>query len=246
MKSEYAIEVFNIGKYFSRDVKSNSLREAIANRFKNNKKKNGFWALKNISFSLPRGAVLGILGHNGAGKSVLLKILAGVIKPTIGEAHIRGRVGALLELGTGFHPELSGRDNIYLNGTLIGFSRSQINKHTDDIINFSGIKEFIDDPVKHYSSGMMMRLAFSIATTLVPEIVFLDEVWAVGDAEFQDKSAKRVKEIISDGRTVIIVSHSAETVKNICTHCLLLKKGEALMFGDPAAVIDLYNSIINN
>jgi lipopolysaccharide transport system ATP-binding protein len=246
MNEENAIEVVEVGKFFYRDIQPNSIREDIVNRFKNIRKKDGFWALKKISFNLPKGAVLGILGHNGAGKSVLLKILAGVIKPTSGEARIRGRVGALLELGTGFHPELSGRDNIILNGTLIGFSRSQINKYSKNIIDFAGIQEFIDDPVKHYSSGMMMRLAFSIATTLVPEIVFLDEVWAVGDAEFQEKSAKRVREIISDGRTVIIVSHSVETVKSICTHCLLLNKGEAVMFGDPDLVIERYKSIIND
>lgn len=246
MNPNNAIEVFNLGKYFYRDIHANSIREAIVNKFRNNRRKEGFWALNEVSFSLPKGSVLGVLGSNGAGKSVLLKILSGIVTPTVGEAKIRGRVGALLELGTGFHPELSGRDNIKLNGMLIGFTEDQIIENTDQIIDYSGIAGFIDEPTKHYSSGMLMRLAFSIATTLVPEIVFLDEIWAVGDADFQIKSTRKVEEIIAGQKTIILVSHSLEIVMNICSHCLLLNKGEMVMFGDPKSTINLYKSLLNN
>lgn len=184
------------------------------------------WALRDITFDIRPGEVVALIGSNGAGKSTLLKVLSRVVAPSYGEAQIRGRVGSLLEVGAGFHGELTGHENIFLNGALIGMSRDEIRKKYDEIVDFSGIDKFLGTPVKYYSSGMFLRLAFSIAATLETEILFLDEVMSVGDAEFQAKSRKRMREILRSGRTVILVSHDSSAVRSYCTRAIWLKNGE--------------------
>ncbi len=200
------------------------------------------WALKDVSFDISKGEIVGLIGHNGAGKSVLLKILCGITKPTEGVAEIRGRIGALLELGTGFHPELSGRDNIYLNASLLGLRRSEIDEKIEEIIEFSGVEYAIEEPVKHYSTGMSMRLAFSVAVNLEPEVILLDEIWAIGDNEFQKKALAKMQQLIAGNRTVILVSHSMSTIAGTCQRCILLEQGRVRMQGPPDIVIREYLS----
>jgi lipopolysaccharide transport system ATP-binding protein len=191
-----------------------------------------FWALRDISFDVHQGEVVGLIGRNGAGKSTLLKILSRITEPTLGEIRIRGRVASLLEVGTGFHPELSGRENIFLNGAVLGMSRAEIRRKFDEIVEFSEIGKFIDTPVKRYSSGMYVRLAFAVAAHLEPEILIVDEVLAVGDVAFQRKCLGKVKEISTgEHRTVLFVSHNMNAVENICTHGVLLRHGEMVREG---------------
>ena len=182
-----------------------------------------FWALRDASFELKRGEVLGIIGRNGAGKSTLLKILSRVTRPTYGRAKINGRVGSLLEVGTGFHPELTGRENIYLNGAVLGMSKSEIRQRFDEIVGFAEIERFLDTPVKRYSSGMYMRLAFAIAAHLEPEILIVDEVLAVGDAAFQKKSLGKMGEVAKEGRTVLLVSHNMAAIRSLCERAILIE-----------------------
>jgi ABC-type polysaccharide/polyol phosphate transport system ATPase subunit len=248
-----AISVRQLGKKFVlKERRATSLRETIASRLGElvgrgrQRASDGdsrvMWALKDVSFDVLKGEVVGLIGPNGAGKSVLLKILCGIMKPSEGVAEIRGRIGALLELGTGFHPELSGRDNIYLNASVLGLRRHEIEDKMAEIIDFSGIEFAIDEPVKHYSTGMSMRLAFAIACHLEPEIILLDEVWAVGDNEFQKKAMAKVQELIAGNRTVILVSHSMTTIASACTRCILLEKGHLVLQGAPDMVIGEYLS----
>ncbi len=200
-----------------------------------------FWALKDIFFEVKEGEVLGIIGKNGAGKSTLLKILSQITEPTSGKIEIYGRVASLLEVGTGFHPELSGRENIYMNGTILGMTRREIDSKLDEIIDFSGIEKFIDTPVKFYSSGMKVRLGFSVAAHLDPEILIIDEVLAVGDYEFQKKCLGKMEDVSKNqGRTVLFVSHNMVAVKNLCTRVLLLKDGCLIANGNSFSVIDSY------
>lgn len=199
-----------------------------------------FWALKDISFEVKEGEVLGIIGKNGAGKSTLLKILSQITEPTSGKIEIQGRVASLLEVGTGFHPELSGRENIYMNGTILGMTRKEIDFKLDEIIDFSGVEKFIDTPVKFYSSGMKVRLGFSVAAHLEPEILIIDEVLAVGDYEFQKKCLGKMESVSKQGRTVLFVSHNLDAVKNLCSRCILLKNGELTQNGIPELVIEKY------
>lgn len=201
-----------------------------------------FWALKDVTLTIEQGQVVGIIGRNGSGKSTLLKIIAQITAPTTGEVHLRGRTGTLLEVGTGFHPELSGRENVYLNGAILGMSRAEIARKFDEIVDFSGVEAFIDTPVKRYSSGMQTRLAFSVAAHLDPEILIIDEVLAVGDADFQKKCLAKMKEVTSDGRTVVFVSHSMGTVAKLCTQCVLLDKGVVKAIDKPRAVAEMYFS----
>jgi lipopolysaccharide transport system ATP-binding protein len=184
-----------------------------------------FWALRDVSFEVKQGEILGIIGRNGAGKSTLLKILSCITEPTRGEARIKGRVASLLEVGTGFHPELSGRENIFLNGAILGMSRAEIRKKFDEIVAFSGVDKFIDTPIKRYSSGMYVRLAFAVAAHLEPDILVVDEVLAVGDAEFQKKCLGKMSEVAGGGRTVLLVSHNLAAVTRICKKVLLLNSG---------------------
>lgn len=188
-----------------------------------------FWALKNVSFEIHQGEAVGILGRNGAGKSTLLKVLSRITEPTEGMARLRGRVGSLLEVGTGFHPELSGRENIYLNGSILGMKRSEINRKFDEIVAFSEVEQFLDTPVKRYSSGMYIRLAFAVAAHLEPEILVIDEVLAVGDIEFQKKCLGKMNEVVGHGRTVFFVSHNMQSIAALTNRCLVLQKGQLLL-----------------
>jgi lipopolysaccharide transport system ATP-binding protein len=198
------------------------------------------WALRNVSFELPHGEVLGIIGHNGAGKSTILKILSRITPPTTGEIAINGRVSSLLEVGTGFHPELTGRENVYLNGIILGMKKEEIDRKFDDIVEFSGVSKFLDTPVKRYSSGMQVRLAFSVAAHLDPDILIVDEVLAVGDFAFQKKCLGRMQEVAGEGRTVIFVSHNMGAISNLCTRAIWLDQGQKVAEGDVGEVIGLY------
>ena len=197
------------------------------------------WALRDVNFEVHHGEVLGIIGRNGAGKSTLLKILSRITEPTEGSVDIFGRVGSLLEVGTGFHPELTGRENIYLNGAILGMRRTEITRKFDEIVDFSEIEQFIDTPVKFYSSGMYMRLAFSVAAHLEPEILLVDEVLAVGDAAFQQKCLGKMGDVAKQGRTVLFVSHHMPAIQRLCSKVILLDKGLITMIGDPAPVTEV-------
>ena len=200
-----------------------------------------FWALKNVSFEVKQGEVLGIIGRNGAGKSTLLKILSRITEPTEGRVLLRGRVASLLEVGTGFHPELTGRENIFLNGAILGMTQREIRKKFDEIVAFAEVEKFLDTPVKHYSSGMYVRLAFAVAAHLEPEILIVDEVLAVGDAEFQKKCLGKMDEVSrKEGRTVLFVSHNMEIITSLCPTVIWIEKGSVLEHGPAGAVVATY------
>lgn len=206
-----------------------------------------FWALQDLSFDVKEGEVLGIVGKNGAGKSTLLKILSQITEPTSGRIEIHGRVASLLEVGTGFHPELSGRENIYMNGTILGMTRKEIDSKLDEIIDFSGVEKFIDTPVKFYSSGMKVRLGFSVAAHLDPEILIIDEVLAVGDYEFQKKCLGKMEDVSKNqGRTVLFVSHQMDAITRLCSHVLVLRDGQIYYEGYPSTAIKKYLGIEEN
>jgi lipopolysaccharide transport system ATP-binding protein len=238
------IKVENISKlYYLGDRRANSLRDAIVNFIKKpalGNRQNELWALRDISFELAEGETLGIIGHNGAGKSTLLKILSRITRPTLGSAEIRGRIGSLLEVGTGFHNELSGRENIYLNGAILGMKRVEIDRKFDEIVAFSELEKFLDTPVKHYSSGMYMRLAFSVAAHLDPEVLVVDEVLAVGDISFQKKCLGKMRDIGESGRTVIFVSHDMQSVTRLCSRAVWLKNGELKRDGEAKQIVGEY------
>lgn len=227
-----------------------SLRDTVQSTFKqffqstihSRKKDTAFWALKDINFEVQRGEKIGIIGPNGAGKSTLLKILSRITLPSVGQITLKGRVGTLLEVGTGFHPELTGRENIFLSGTILGMKRFEIAQKLDEIVEFAGVELFLDTPVKRYSSGMRVRLGFAVAAHLEPEILIVDEVLAVGDAAFQKKCLGRMDEIAQGGRTVLFVSHNLGMVKQLCSSCLLLANGQIIKKGPPLEVIDSYLS----
>jgi lipopolysaccharide transport system ATP-binding protein len=202
--------------------------------------KETIWALRNVSFEVRKGEVLGVIGRNGAGKSTLLKILSRVTEPTEGYAEIHGRVGSLLEVGTGFHPELTGRENIYLNGAILGMKRNEINQKFDEIVDFSGVEKFIDTPVKRYSSGMYLRLAFAVAAHMEPEILVVDEVLAVGDAEFQRKCLGKMSAVASEGRTVLFVSHNMSAILRLTEETLVLEQGQLLIRAPSMEAVDFY------
>jgi lipopolysaccharide transport system ATP-binding protein len=200
-----------------------------------------FWALRDVSFDVQPGEVIGVIGRNGAGKSTLLKILSRITEPTSGEARIRGRVASLLEVGTGFHPELTGRENIYLNGTILGMTKAEVASKFDEIVEFAEIAKFIDTPVKRYSSGMYVRLAFAVAAHLEPEILIVDEVLAVGDAAFQKKCLGKMEEVSGkDGRTVLFVSHQMAMISNLCSRCILMEQGRTKLIGPTEDVVQAY------
>ncbi len=205
------------------------------------KSANSFWALRDINFEVMPGEVVGIIGRNGAGKSTLLKILSRITEPTRGRVELFGRVGSLLEVGTGFHPELTGRENIFLNGAILGMRREEIARKFDEIVDFAEVEQFLDTPVKHYSSGMYTRLAFAVAANLEPEVLVVDEVLAVGDAEFQKKCLGKMKDVSDkEGRTVLFVSHNMAAVKSICRRGILLKGGELTFDGNAVSAVDFY------
>src|SRR5271166_2724026 len=222
------------------------LREAIVHRLRHplgtdEQDHELFWAIKNMDFDIRSGEVVGIIGRNGAGKSTLLKILSRITWPTTGEIDIHGRVSSLLEVGTGFHPELTGRENVFLNGSILGMSRREIKQKFDEIVDFAGIEQFLDTPVKRYSSGMYVRLAFAVAANLDPEILIVDEVLAVGDAQFQRKCLGKMKEVASGrGRTVLLVSHNMASITTLAQKCLLLDQGRVVGYGPTDKIIDQY------
>ena len=242
---EPAVIVQNVSKRFRiyRDRKSN-LKEAITAR-KRHTRYDEFWALKDVSFEIARGSTFGIVGHNGSGKSTMLKLLSNIHQPTLGSIEVRGRVSAMLELGAGFHPELTGRENIYLNGAIIGISRKRIDEELDRIIEFSGLGDFIDAPVKVYSSGMYVRLGFSIAVNLDPEILMVDEIVAVGDEEFQRRCFDYMLQLRRQGVTIIVVSHSMTLIQQLCDRAAWLEHGKLLALGSPNEVIDKYLETVN-
>src|ERR1700735_27828 len=204
-----------------------------------------FWALKDISFEVKQGEVLGIIGRNGAGKSTLLKILSRITEPTRGRATLRGRVASLLEVGTGFHPELTGRENIYLNGAILGMTRPEVSKKFDEIVAFAEVERFLDTPVKRFSSGMYVRLAFAVAAHLEPDILVVDEVLAVGDVEFQNKCLGKIRDVSVGGRTVLVVSHNMSAIRNLTSRCLVMSHGMMVFDGSPADAIRKYAEILD-
>ena len=241
----YRLDRVNIGAKSFRDLLTN-LASAPVRRFRNlrgqqTSETEDFWALKGVSFEVQPGDVVGIVGRNGAGKSTLLKILSRIVEPTVGKITMRGRVASLLEVGTGFHPELTGRENIFLNGSILGMKRQEIKARFDAIVDFAEIEQFLDTPVKRYSSGMYVRLAFAVAAHLDPEILIVDEVLAVGDAEFQKKCLGKIKEVSAGaGRTVLFVSHNMAAVRGLCTRGVLLRKGRVELVDSADAVVNAY------
>jgi lipopolysaccharide transport system ATP-binding protein len=242
--SDIAIEVVDLSKKFRLHSER---RDSLKERFVRGqaKKSDDFWALRDVSFEVARGTTFGLIGHNGSGKSTLLKMLAGIYRPTSGSITAYGRVSALLELGAGFHGELTGRENVYLNGAILGMSRKQIDAAMERIIDFAGIGEFIDSPVKIYSSGMYVRLGFSIAVTAEPEVLVVDEIIAVGDEEFQRKCFDYLYELRRQGTTIVIVSHSLSLVADLCDQGVWLDRGEMRAHGDIRDVVDSYLHEVN-
>lgn len=241
LSKKYIISHQKMSYYSLRDELVNFIKKPIQ-WFKGHQEiKETIWALKDINFIVEKGEILGIIGENGAGKSTLLKILTGITSPTIGEIRIYGKIASLLEVGTGFHPELTGRENIFLNGAILGMTKKEIISKFNDIVKFSGVEKFIDTPVKRYSSGMYLRLAFSVAAHLEPDILLIDEVLAVGDIEFQKKCLGKMEEVTKKGkRTILFVSHNMAAIQNLCKKCILLKNGRIKKIGKPKEVIKEY------
>lgn len=244
IKAESIGKKYSIGGKIEFDLRS-SLRRGISSTFSSNKKEE-FWAVKDVSFELEHGDALGIIGRNGSGKSTLLKILSRITEPSKGRFEITGRVSSLLEVGTGFHPELTGRENIYLNGTILGMVRSEIRSKFDQIVDFSGIEDFIETPIKYYSSGMKVRLAFAVAAHLEPEILIIDEVLAVGDSEFQQKCLGKMNEVTQQGRTVLFVSHNIEAINNLCNKGLVLNNGQMRYLGSSEGAVNDYIGMLRS
>ncbi len=219
-----------------------SIKEYIVQMLRGKIKYEEFWALKNVSFEVERGEVVGIIGHNGAGKSTLLKVISGILKPTGGELEVHGNVVPMLELGSGFDHDLTGRENIFLNGSILGYSEKYLKEKYEQIVEFSELGKFIDVPIRNYSSGMLMRLAFSIATVVQPEILIVDEILAVGDAAFQEKSKARMLELMSGGTTVLFVSHSLEQIREMCDRVIWLEHGQIKAIGATKEICDAYEA----
>ncbi len=246
--SDVVIRVEGLGKQYqlgARQAAYPTLRDQVAglllSPFRRPVPVETIWALKDVSFEVKQGEVVGIIGRNGAGKSTLLKILSRITEPTEGQVALRGRVGSLLEVGTGFHPELTGRENVFLNGAVLGMQRREIQRKFDEIVAFADVEKFVDTPVKHYSSGMYMRLAFAVAAHLEPEILIVDEVLAVGDAEFQKKCLGKMSAVAKEGRTVLFVSHNMNAIEQLCGESLLLERGRVVAINsDVRAVINEY------
>lgn len=230
-------------RYLMNTDRIQSMKEYVVKFLKREIKYKEFWALKDVSFDVRKGEVMGIIGHNGAGKSTLLKVISGILKPTEGSLQVNGTIVPMLELGSGFDFELSGRENIFLNGAILGYSEKFLQDKYDEIVAFSELGEFIEAPLRSYSSGMVMRLAFSIATVVNPDILIVDEILAVGDAAFQEKSKKRMLELMGGGTTVLFVSHSLEQIREMCDRVLWLDHGRMRLCGDAQSVCDAYQGI---
>ena len=228
-----------------RESLSTAVRSSFSRIRGNGHVREDLWALKNVSFEVKPGEVMGVIGPNGAGKSTLLQILSRIVEPTSGYVELYGHVGSLLEIGTGFHPDLTGRENIFLNGAVLGMKRREINARFDEIVAFSGIERFLETPVKRYSSGMYVRLAFSVAAHFNPEILIIDEVLAVGDAEFQLKCFTKMREVIKSGRTILLVTHSMTVITQLCENALLINAGRLEKIGPAAEVVEYYENSIN-
>jgi ABC-type polysaccharide/polyol phosphate transport system ATPase subunit len=234
-----AIQFINVSKQYHKGKLL--LKEALLDVFKPQKTE-AFWAVKDVDFAIEPGETLGVIGPNGSGKSTMLKLLAGVAHPTKGEIKVKGRIAPLIELGAGFHFELTGRENIYINGTILGLSKKEIDERINDIIDFAEIRDFVDTPVKHYSSGMFMRLGFSVAVHVEPDILLVDEILSVGDTHFQKKSLAKMKEFKDRGVTMVIVSHSLDTITAFCDKGLYLHFGEQKFFGNISEAIEKYQA----
>lgn len=240
------IKVNNVSMRFNLGIeKGYSFKEAFVHFFdpksrKNKKKKEEFWALKNISFEIKKGEVIGLIGSNGAGKSTLLKVVSGVMKPTKGKVRVNGVISPMIELGAGMDQELTARENIYLNGAVLGYSKKFLDDKFEEIVEFSELRDFLDVPIKNFSSGMSAKLAFSIATVVDPEILIVDEILSVGDIKFQEKSKQKMLEMIKGGTTVLYVSHSLESIKDLCTRVVWLEHGEIVKIGDTNKICDEY------
>ena len=249
--NDIAIRVENLSKLYyigAKQDQPDNLREWLTGRFRRNKhdaRDEALWALKDVSFKVKRGEVVGVIGRNGAGKSTLLKILSRITEPTGGRVEMDGRVGSLLEVGTGFHPELTGRENIFYSGAILGMRRAEIDRRFDEILDFSGVEKFIDTPFKRYSSGMKVRLGFAVAAHLEPEILLIDEVLAVGDATFQRKCLTKMNDISRENRTILFVSHNLAAIKNLCPSSILLEGGAIETEGDSNGVIASYMTLVS-
>ena len=244
---ENMIEVKNVSMKFNLGIeKGFSLKQGFVDMFKKKEKiNNDFWALKNVNFDVEKGEVVGFVGSNGAGKSTLLKVIAGVMKPTKGKVSVYGNICPMIELGAGFDSQLTARENIYLNGAVMGYSKEFINSKFDEIVSFSELSEFLDVPIQNFSSGMIARLAFSIATVVDPEILIVDEILSVGDMAFQKKSEKKMLNMINGGTTVLFVSHSIDQIRNMCNKVVWIEKGEVQAIGGKE-VCDKYIEFMNN
>lgn len=237
------IKVDNVSvRYLMSYDRIRSIKEYLVQFLKGKIKYEEFWALQNVSFHVRRGEVLGIIGHNGAGKSTILKVISGILKPTEGSVQIGGTVVPMLELGSGFDFDLTGRENIFLNGAILGYSEKTLKEKYDEIVEFSELGRFIDVPLRNYSSGMIVRLAFSIATIVQPDILIVDEILAVGDAAFQEKSKARMRELMSGGTTVLFVSHSLDQIREMCDRVVWLDHGQLKMCGETQRVCDAYQT----
>ena len=222
-----------------------SMKEYLVQLVKGKIQYEEFWALKGVSFEVKKGEVLGIIGHNGAGKSTLLKVISGILKPTTGSVQVNGAIVPMLELGSGFDFDLTGRENVFLNGAILGYSEQFLKEKYEEIVAFSELGQFIDVPLRNYSSGMVMRLAFSIATVVQPDILIVDEILAVGDAEFQEKSKRRMLQLMGGGTTVLFVSHSIQQIREMCNRVIWLERGEVVMTGDTKSGCDAYEASAN-
>ncbi len=239
-----AVDVSNISKrYLLRKEAARSLKSTVLGLLTGRRIREDLWALKDVSFSAERGETVGVIGANGAGKSTLLGVIAGTITPTAGSLRVNGRMSTLLELGAGFHPDLTGRENVFLNGSILGLSRKYIQERFSQIVEFAGLSEFVDMPVKHYSSGMYVRLGFAVAVEVDPDILLVDEVLAVGDEEFRKKCIGRMADFQKSGKTIIVVSHDLETVKKMCHKVVLLGEGKIVDLGDPEKIVEEYKRL---
>ena len=239
----YMIKLDKVSMRFNLGIEKNfSFKEAFIRffQFKKKKKKEDFWALKNISFEVKKGEVVGLIGSNGAGKSTMLKVVSGVMKPTKGKVYVNGVISPMIELGAGFDNELTARENIYLNGAVLGYSKKFLDSKFEEIVEFSELRDFLDVPIKNFSSGMTAKLAFAISTVVEPEILIVDEILSVGDIKFQEKSKNKMMEMIKGGTTVLYVSHSLQSIKELCTKVIWIEHGQMVMIGDAKEVCDKY------